>query len=44
MTMPNIATAFSFVGSADFSAATPPVVTNAVNVSGVTRTGAGQTS
>ena len=41
MTMPNLASSFSLVGAAEFSAATPPVVTNAVNVSGVTRTNAG---
>ena len=41
MTMPNISSAFSLVAHADVSAATPPIVTNPVNVSGVTRTGAG---
>ena len=41
MTMPNIGRAISLVAPADVSAATPPVVTNPVNISGVTRTGAG---
>lgn len=41
MSTPNVPNAVSLHASADVSAATPPVVTNAQNISGVTRTGAG---
>ncbi|HEB28335.1 MAG TPA: hypothetical protein ENI05_11265 [Porticoccus sp.] len=41
MPNPNIGTANVLVGAAKVSAATPPIVTNAVGISGVTRTGAG---